>query len=135
MRKFFIFLAGAAVIAPLALATPAVAQNSRDIQRLEERVQEAKARGDWGYAQELERQLNRERLQYQRNHGEGEYNGYNGYYSNGSFDYGDAARTILPYAIDLLRGAFDSNNRGRYYDPRSDYSRGYYDRNGNWHSY
>lgn len=135
MRKFIAFLAGAAVIAPLTLSTPAVAQSSRDIQRLEERVQEAKARGDWGYAQDLERQLNRERLQYQRNHGEGEYRGYSSYNSNGGFDYGDAARAILPYAVDLLRGAFDSNNQGRYTYPPNSNNRGYYDRYGNWHSY
>jgi hypothetical protein len=109
-------LLGAALLTPLYLSTPAEAQSSRSIQRLEERVQEAKNRGDWNQAGELERQLNRERLQYQRRNGMGEAQ------DNGYFRFN-------------LR----NTDRG-YYNPyynRDHYqqNRGYYDAWGRWHSY
>ena len=87
MRKSIAFALGAALVAPVMWATPAQAQSARSIQRLEERVQEAKNRGDWGRVQQLEQQLNMDRLQYQRRNGMGEnYENpryQNGYYQNG----------------------------------------------------
>jgi len=110
------FLLGAAMFAPLYLATPAEAQSQRQIQRLEQRVQEAKNRGDWGYAQQLERQLNVERLAYQRRHGLGEYNDNSG---------------------PLIRFNLGDYRPGYYYRDydRDNYNRGYYDRWGNWRRY
>ena len=107
---------GAAMLAPLA-STPAQAQ-TRSIDRLEQQVQEAKNRGDWGYAQDLEVQLNVERLAYQRRNGLGEVNDRNG----------------------VIRFNLNDRNRGYYRDyDRSYYqnqnNRGYYDRSGNWRRY
>ena len=87
MRKTIPFLLGAAVFAPLFLTTPAQAQTYHDIQQLEQRVQEAKERGNWSYAQQLQRELNVDRLAYQRRNGLGEVRtnglGYNNrYYGN-----------------------------------------------------
>lgn len=95
MDKTTAILIGAALAAPLYLSTPVEAQSNRQIQRLEQQVERAKSRGDWGRAEHLERQLNADRLRYQRRHGMGEvyenpyhrpqiyYNpGYQGYYPN-----------------------------------------------------
>lgn len=116
MRKTIsTFLLGAALFAPLYLATPAHAQSERDIQRLEERVQEAKNRGDWGNAAQMERQLNQDRLSYQRRHGMGEVNDNNGYFR---FNLNQNPAYNRDY------------NRGSYYNQR-----GYYDQWGNWRRY
>lgn len=122
-------LVGATFLAPLYLSAPAEAQSQRHIQRLEERVQEAKNRGDWNRAGELERQLNRDRLQYQRRHGMGEANTNSGFFR---FNLGDSNRGY--YNNGYYNDGY--NNRGYYnpYDNR-DYNRGYYDRWGRWHSY
>lgn len=112
------FLLGAAVLAPLYLATPAQAQSLRDIQRLEERVQDAKNRGDWSSAQQLERQLNVERLSYQRRNGLGEYHTNSGPMIR--FNLGD-------YRPGYYYRDYDRDN---YYN-----NRGYYDRWGNYHRY
>ena len=90
MRKLIPLLMAAVLGAPLLLSTPAVAQSARDIQRLEEQVNLAKARGDWNAAQNLEVQLNMARLQYQRNNGMGEVNdryNNNGYWNGGNRAY------------------------------------------------
>jgi hypothetical protein len=115
MNKMIPFLLGAAVIAPLYLSTPAQAQSLHQIQKLEERVQDAKNNGDWGRAADLERQLNVERLQYQRNHGMGEINDHPGY-----------------YRFNVMQNPGYYN---RTYNRDSRYNRGYYDQWGRWHSY
>lgn len=135
MRKFIPFILGAAVIAPLYLSTPAQAQSYDYIQQLEQRVQDAKSRGDWNYAAQLERDLNQARLQYQQRNGMGEnqqnYNNNNGYYRyNGNHNRGY-----------YNRGRYNPNNPNQgYYDPNNP-NRGYnyprqtdgqLDRNGNW---
>ena len=113
-RKIIPFLLGAAVVAPLYLSTPAEAQSLRDIQRLEQRVNQAKARGNWGAAQNLEVQLNMARLQYQRNNGMGEVN------DRGYYNYN--VRTNPSYR--------NTNN----WQWRQN-QRGYYDQYGRWHRY
>lgn len=117
------FLLGAAMLAPLA-STPAQAQ-TRSIDRLEQQVQEAKNRGDWGRAQDLEVQLNVERLAYQRAHGMGEVNDGAGVIR---FNLGDRNRG---YYRNYDRSYYNNNNQ--YYN--NQYNRGYYDRWGNWHRY
>jgi hypothetical protein len=97
--KIIPFLLGAAVIAPLYLSTPAQAQSYEHIQNLEERIQDANQRGNYGYAQQLRRELNRERLQYQRRRGMGEVRQNPRYYDR-----------------------YDRRNRGYY--PRRQYNRG-----------
>ena len=120
-------LLGAATLAPLYFATPAVAQSSRDIQRLEQQVQEAKNRGDWGAAQNLEVQHNVERLQYQRARGQGEVND-NGYQNN-QYRYNVRqnpnynVRQNPNYRYDNNRGYYQNNNRNN----------GWYDQQGRWH--
>ncbi len=133
MRKLIPYILAAAVVAPLYLGTPAEAQSLRDIQRLEEQVNEAKARGNWGAAQDLEVQLNRTRLQYQRNNGMGEVNDrgyYNqnwGFYpSNGNWN-------------NHRNPNWNRNNRNRDRDrwrqQQQQQQRGYYDQWGRWHRY
>jgi hypothetical protein len=140
MKRIVYFLLGAALLAPLYLAIPAEAQTLRDIQRLEERVQEAKQRGDWGAVSVLEPQLNQARLQYQRNHGMGEVNdrGYyypgNGYYypgNNGAYYPGNNG-----YYYPGNSGYYPAGNNG-YYHPSQNgkkrgQTRGYYDSHGHW---
>lgn len=149
MRKILPIIVASAVVAPLFLSAPAQAQSYGDIQRLEERVQDARQRGNWSHARQLERQLNQQRLQYQRRNGMGEYRnrGYNNYnydynrnYRNYDYDrranYNNSpARAILPFAIDALQGVIRGNNNSRYYYPNNNYRGGYYDRRGNWRSY
>ena len=122
MRKFIPFILGAAVIAPLYLTTPAQAQSYDYIQQLEERVQNAKQRGHYNYAAQLERDLNQARLQYQRRNGLGEnrQNNYDGYYPyNGNYNRGY-----------YNRGRYNPNNPYRgYYRRQTD---GQYDRHGDW---
>lgn len=72
LKKTLPVLLGAALMAPLLLSAPAEAQSYDRIQRLEERVQNAKEDGNWRYSQQLRRQLNRERLRYQERRGLGE---------------------------------------------------------------
>ena len=119
MRKIIPFLLGAAVVAPLYLATPANAQSYDDIQELEERVQEARNRGNWALAQQLNVQLNMARLAYQKRHGLPEYSD-NPVYYQGNRSYRRNQRGYYP------------NYRGGYYQQPQ---RGYYDQWGNWHSY
>lgn len=114
MKKLATLILSAAVLAPLALTAPAEAQSHRDIQRLEERVQEAKQRGDWSAAQQLEVQLNMTRLQYQRERGIPEFT------DNPQYQY-NRNRGYYPYN----RGSYDYRNN----------QRGYYDNWGNWRSY
>lgn len=144
MRNILPIVLASAVAAPLFLSAPAQAQSYDDIQRLEERVQDARYRGNWSQARQLERQLNRERLQYQRRTGQGEYRNrgynYNRGYRNYNNDYGNnydrsgPASAILPFAIDALQGVLRDNNNDRYYRDNR-YQGGYYDRRGNWRSY
>ena len=115
MRKLIPFLLGAAVIAPLYLSTPALAQSLDQIHELEERVQEAKQRGNWGYARQLNVQLNMMRLQYQKRHGLPEYSDRSSPYYQQNNQYNS--------------GRYYPNHRSRYQQ------RGYYDRWGNWRSY
>lgn len=145
---------GTAVVLGLFLGTPAVAQSLHDIQRLEERVNEAKARGNWGAAQDLEVQLNMARLQYQRAHGLGEVNdrGYfPGYGPASGAGYGPGYGPGYPsnypgYYPGGNRGedcqpGYNAgyNNSGSYFpaanNDRRQQQRGYYDRRGRWHSY
>lgn len=133
MRKMIPFLIAAAVAAPLYLGTPAQAQSINDIQRLEERVNEAKARGNWGAAQDLEVQLNMARLQYQRNNGMGEVND-RGAYNNG---YWNNTRGYYNQPAWNNNGRWNNgNNRKRIHDNRrNQQQRGYYDQWGRWRSY
>ncbi len=127
MRKGIAFALGAALVAPVMWATPAQAQSARSIQRLEERVQEAKNRGDWGRVQQLEQQLNMDRLQYQRRNGMGEnyenpryqngyyQNGYNrGYYNNNPYSN---RQRIYDGNGRIYQGHYYPQNRGVQYDP------------------
>lgn len=142
MKKFIPFMIAAAVAAPLYLSTPVEAQSLNDIQRLEEHVNEAKARGNWGAVQDLEVQLNRARLQYQRNNGMGEVNdrGYNnGYYTNGYYNNG--TRGYYNHPGWNNNGSW--NNRNNRNDRKRDRDRwrqqqpqrGYYDQWGRWRNY
>lgn len=152
MRKLIPYLLSAAVVLPLYLATPAQAQSLHDIQRLEERVNEAKQRGNWGAAQDLEVQLNMARLQYQRAHGMGEVNDRGGY-NSGYYYPGNASGYYYPNngAYYPNNGAYYPSNSSGYYNNgyynngyyypganSNDYrrqQRGYYDQRGRWHSY
>lgn len=111
-------LLGAAVVTPLFLSSPAQAQSYERIQNLEERIQDARQQGAHGHAAHLRRQLNRERLQYQRRHNLGEVrqrNDYNNRYYPNRRGYYDRRGTYNP---------------GGYYDR----NRGYYNRRGYWFS-
>ena len=119
MRKVIPFIIGAAVVAPLYLATPANAQSYDDIQELEERVQEERNRGNWALAQQLNIQLNMARLNYQKRHGLPEYSDNPVYYQGNRARYQRNQRRYYP------------NYQGGYYQNQ----RGYYDQWGNWHSY
>lgn len=141
MKNLIPFLMGAAVVAPLYLSTPAVAQSINDIQRLEERVNDAKARGDWGAAQNLEVQLNVARLQYQRNHGMGEVSDSGGYYNNGYYNPNGGY-----YNPNGQNGYYYPGNNNGYYNNynngnrnsrwnRQQQQQGYYDQYGRWHRY
>lgn len=153
MTKLIPFLLAAAVVTPLALSTPAQAQSIRDIQRLEERVNEAKARGNWGAAQDLEVQLNMARLQYQRNNGMGEVNdrGYynqnhgfynngrwsnNGNWNNGNWNNGNWNNANWNRN---RNASWNRNNRDRDRDRdrwrQQQQQRGYYDQWGRWRTY
>ncbi len=114
MRKLIPFLMAAAVVTPLFLGTPAEAQSVRDIQRLEERLNEAKARGNWGAAQDLEVQLNQARLQFQRNNGMGEVR--DGYWNNNN-------RGFYNNAGWNNNGNWNNRNNGNWNNNRN---------NGNW---
>ena len=128
MKKLIPFLMGAAVVAPLYLSTPAVAQSINDIQRLEERVNEAKSRGDWGAAQNLEVQLNMARLQYQRSHGMGEVSD-NGGYSNGGYNNGGYYNPNGGYT-NPNGGYYNPNGQNGYYYPTNGGNNGYYNNKG-----
>lgn len=117
MRKLTTYaLAAAAVVAPLYLATPAEAQNARDIQRMEERLEDAKRNGNWNDVSQMERDLNVARLQYQRRNGLGE-NQSGPYYDNNNWNNRWSNRDRW------------NNNRDWRYDNNR---RGYYDPWGNW---
>ena len=98
------------MLGALFLGSPAQAQYNypRHIERLEQRVQDAKARGDWGYASQLERDLNRERLQYQRRNGMGE-----NFESPASYYY----RYNLNNANNVYTQPYYYRNTRGYYDP------------------
>ena len=120
MTKTISFLIGAALVAPLYFSSPAEAQTDRDIQRMEERVQEARYRGDWAAAAQLERDLNVARLAQQRRQGIGEFRDHPGF--------------NIPGINVRVNPGVDRRhyNRGQYYPPPNS---GYYDRWGNWRSY
>ena len=149
MKKLIPYLLAATVVTPLYFSTPAQAQTQRDIQRIEEHLNEAKARGNWGAVQDLEVQLNMARLQFQRNNGMGEVNdrGYNqnhGFYPpNGHWSNNQNPNWNRN---NNRNGNWNrNNNRNRNRDRDRDriewqrqqqqQQRGYYDQRGNWHRY
>ncbi len=145
MRKLIPFILAALVAAPLYLGTPAQAQTLGDIQRLEERLNEAKARGNWGAAQDLEVQLNMARLQFQRNNGMGEVND-RGYYNQNRGFYppnGNWNNHQNPnWNRNNNRNWNRNNNRNRNRDrvewqrqQQQQQQRGYYDQWGRWQRY